>query len=147
MTTLDVGSVLATFEATVGRDLVWPVDWTVGLDLPEYQDPDVAIATGWANIVVPAGAFVFFRFLDDDGWLQRIGGSYSRSLAARRELTLHETIHVGDHISGEVVVAEQWESESRSGQPQRWVTLHTTYRRGEHVCLEEAVTYVTRGDV
>jgi hypothetical protein len=138
-------TVVGSFDVVLRRETVWPVDWAVGLDVPEYQDPDVARAGGSPDIPVPPGALVFFSFLPDDHWMDLAGVRFDRSLAARRRVRMHRPLFVGDRVTGEAVISETTDKTSRDGTTSRWVTIATTYRRDGEACVEEHVTYVTRG--
>jgi hypothetical protein len=142
-----VGTVLGEFETVLDRSSVWRVDWAVGLDQPEYQDPDVAQAYGMPNLPVPPGGLVFFTFLEGLDWAERIGLSFDRSLATRRRLRLHRPLYVGDHIRGSSTVTDVATRAGRGGGEMEFVTITTVYRRNDETVLEEAVTYATRGGV
>ncbi len=143
--TPEPGTVLGRFDKVVERDAVWPVDWAVGLDEPEYQDPDVASSAGSPGIPVPPGALVFFSFLDDFGWMDVAGVVFERSLATRRRVRQRKPVHVGDRLEGEPSITEVTEREGRDGIPMRFVTISTVYRRDDEPVVEEEVTYATRG--
>jgi hypothetical protein len=141
----EVGTVLGTFDAPLERARVWRVDWSVGLDRPEYQDPEVAREAGHPDIPVPPGALLFFSFLDGDAWLERAGIRYDRSLAVRRRLVLHRTLHVGDSVSGAPTITAVERRERERGTSV-FVTISTSYESGGSVAAEEHVTYMTRHD-
>ena len=139
----EVGTTLGRFEARLERSRTWRVDWSVGLDVPEYQDPEVARSEGMPNIPVPPGALVFLSFLDDDSWLGTTGVRYDRSLATRRRIVLHEQLYVGDVVTGEPTISAV-EVRDRERSSSVSVTISTAYERGGAVAVEEHVTYMTR---
>jgi len=138
-----VGTVLGEFQVCLERALTWRVDWTVGLDVPEYLDPEVARSMGHPDIPVPPGALVFFAFLPDQSWLERAGIAYDRSLAVRRRIINHVPLHVGDVVSGRSLIGEV--TEKRSGTARIVKTrIDTTYRLHGELAAEEFVTYSTK---
>lgn len=141
----EVGTVLGRFDAPLERARVWRVDWSVGLDRPEYQDPEVAREAGYPDIPVPPGALLFFSFLDDDSWLARAGVRFDRSLAVQRRLVLHRPLHVGESVSGAPTITAV-ERRQRDWGTAVFVTISTSYESGGSVAAEEHVTYMTRHD-
>jgi hypothetical protein len=138
----EVGTVLGEFEAVLDRDRVWRVDWAVGLDLPEYQDPEVARAAGYPDIPVPPGSLVFFSFLDDR-WLELAGIRFDRSLAVRRTVANHRPLFVGDTVRGRAVIDEVEVRRSASATVVRTL-IRTSYEVDGKLAVEETVTYSTR---
>ncbi|HYH50265.1 MAG TPA: MaoC family dehydratase N-terminal domain-containing protein, partial [Acidimicrobiia bacterium] len=144
MTTIpQVGTVLGKFDAPLTRARVWRVDWSVGLDTVEYQDPEVAREAGMPDIAVPPGSLVFFSFLDDDSWLEASGVSYERSLAVRRQVQLHRQLYVGDVVRGTPTVSAV-EVKERGDNSLVFVTISTDYECDGSVAVAEHVTYMTR---
>lgn len=149
MTALDrtatpvAGTVLGEFEAILDRSRTWRVDWSVGLDVPEYQDPEVARSLGHPDIPIPVGALVFFSFLPDDRWLALAGIDFGRSLAVRRRIRLHRLLHVGDRISGTALIEHVEVREGRSGTVVV-TSIATTYLVDGDPAVEELVVYSTR---
>ena len=140
-----VGTVLGHFDTVLDRARVWRVDWTVGLDVPEYQDPEVAREAGMPGLPVPPGALIFVSFLEDDRWLDLSGVRFDRSLATRRRLVLHRPLHVGDPVQGTPTVTSV-ETRTKGTAELVYVTISTTYVSDGSPVAEEHVTYVTRHD-
>jgi hypothetical protein len=138
----EVGTVLGEFDAVLDRARVWRVDWAVGLDLPEYQDPEVARALGYPDIPVPPGSLVFFSFLDD-GWLELAGIRFDRSLAVRRTVVNHRQLFVGDTVHGRSVI-EEVDVRRASAATVVKTLIRTTYAVDDTPGVEESVTYSTR---
>lgn len=140
-----VGTVLGRFDDVVDRARVWRVDWSCGLDVVEYQDPEVARAGGAPHIFVPPGALVFFSFLAGDAWLGAAGVAFDRSLAVGRRIRFHQPLHVGDPVTGEPTVTSVV-TRDRGDSSTVLVTISTHYESGGAVAVEEDVTYLTRHD-
>jgi hypothetical protein len=138
----EAGTVLGEFEAVLDRGRVWRVDWAVGLDVPEYQDPEVARAAGYPDIPVPPGSLVFFSFIDDR-WLDLAGIRFDRSLAVRRTISNHRTLFVGDTVRGRSVIDEVDVRSSTSATVVR-TRIRTQYEVDGDLAVEETVTYSTR---
>jgi hypothetical protein len=138
----EVGTVLGEFEEVLDRERVWRVDWAVGLDVPEYQDPEVARRAGYPDIPVPPGSLVFFSFLDER-WLELAGIRFDRSLAVRRTVANHQMLFVGDTVRGRSVIDEV---EVRTTSSARVVKtlIRTRYEVEGALAVEETVTYSTR---
>jgi|GEM_PF-3767405 len=143
MTLPTVGTVLGEFEAVLDRDRVWRVDWAVGLDAPEYQDPELARGLGHPDIPIPPGALVFFSFLADDSWLALAGIRFDRSLAVRRRIRNHRMLHVGDVVKGRSIIESVDVRDSKQAKIVT-TTIATEYLVEGAVAVEEAVTYSTR---
>jgi hypothetical protein len=137
-----VGTVLAEFDAVLDRARVWRVDWAVGLDVPEYQDPEVARSAGHPDIPVPPGALVFFSFLPDDSWLERAGICFDRSLAVRRQIRNHRQLYVGDVVHG-VSLIDTVEVRSSTKATIVTTVIATRYSVDGELAAEESVTYST----
>ena len=139
----EVGTVLGRFESTLERARVWRVDWSVGLDVLEYQDPEVAWRAGHSDIPIPPGALVFFSFLPDDSWTERAGIRFDRSLAVRRRIRIHHQLHVGDTVRGRPTIAAV---DVRHAKQAVIVTtaIATCYELDGEPAVEETVTYATR---
>jgi hypothetical protein len=139
----EVGTVLGEFDAALTRARVWRVDWAVGLDTVEYQDPEVAREAGMPDIPVPPGALVFFSFLQDESWLKLTGVSYDRSLAVRRKLQMHRPLYVGDTVRGTPTISDVV-VKARDDASLVFVTISTDYECDGTVAVAEHVTYMTR---
>jgi hypothetical protein len=139
----EVGTVLGEFDAPLTRARVWRVDWSVGLDTVEYQDPEVARESGLPDIPVPPGALVFFSFLDDTSWLGKTGVTFDRSLAVRRRLEMRRPLYVGDVVRGTPTISDVVVKD-RPDQALVFVTITTDYQCDGAVALVEHVTYMTR---
>lgn len=143
ITVPNVGTFVGSFEEVLERSRVWRVDWCAGLDVPEYQDPEVAREAGMPDIPVPPGSLIFFSFLDDDQWLERTGICYERSLAIRRRIVMHKPLFVGDTVSGIARITDV-ECRERGDTLSVRVTIGTNYESGGELAVEEYVTYQTR---
>jgi hypothetical protein len=139
----EVGTVLGAFDAPLTRERVWRVDWSVGLDTVEYQDPEVAREAGMPDIAVPPGALVFFSFLDDTSWLDKTGVAFDKSLAVQRRLELHRPLYVGDVVRGAPTVSKV-DVKDRGDSSLVFVTITTGYECDGTLALVEHVTYMTR---
>jgi hypothetical protein len=149
MTTVVVpeeGTVLGEFEACLERAMTWRVDWTLGLDVPEYLDPEVARSMGHPDIPVPPGSLVFFAFLGDQSWLGPAGIAYDRSLAVRRKIINHLPLHVGDVITGRTTIGDVTEKRSDTATIVK-TRIDTTYCLHGRLAAEESVTYSTKHDL
>jgi hypothetical protein len=137
------GTVLGEFDAVLDRALVWRVDWSVGLDVPEYQDPEVARCGGHRDIVVPPGSLVFFSFIGSDDWLAAAGIRFDRSLAVRRSVHIARQLHVGDRVHGRSIVSDV---DVRSTPTATVVktAITTTYDVDGETAVVETVAYSTR---
>ena len=139
----EAGSVLGEFEAEIERARTWRVDWAVGLDVPEYQDPEVARSMGHPDILVPPGSLVFFSFLPDTSWLDVAGIRFDRSLAVRRRIISHRQLYVGEVVAGRVVI-DTVDVKTTARSIVVATTIATTYRVSDEAVAEEYVTYSTR---
>jgi hypothetical protein len=139
----EVGTVLGTFDAPLTRARVWRVDWSVGLDTMEYQDPEVAREAGMPDIPVPPGSLVFFSFLDDMTWLEKTGVSFDKSLAVQRRLEMHRPLYVGDVVRGAPTISTV-DVKEKGDKSLVFVTVTTDYQCDGATALVEHVTYMTR---
>jgi hypothetical protein len=139
----EVGTVLGTFDAPLTRGRVWRVDWSVGLDTVEYQDPEVAREAGMPDIAVPPGSLVFFSFLDDMTWLEKTGVSFDKSLAVQRRLEMRRPLYVGDVVRGAPTISKV-DVKDKGNTSLVFVTVTTDYQCDGGSALIEHVTYMTR---